>query len=165
MNINTQRHIDAWVGPVLCALVSLWDKCFGRPLNRAEPIQKVLVIMLSEMGSMVLAGPMFAHIQKNHPGAQIHILQLKRNQSVARLLGLAPETHLHGIDDSGLFSMLAGLVRVLWRLRGLKLDAVIDLGPEGGDGGGRVVAADTPEALVKLGTHTGRALQPVLARQ
>jgi len=41
---------------------------------------------------------------------------------------------------------------------------VIDLGPDGGDCGGRVVAADTPEALVTLGTHTGRALQPVLAR-
>jgi hypothetical protein len=43
-------------------------------------------------------------------------------------------------------------------------DWVIDLGPEGGDGGGRVVAANTPEALVKLGTHTGNALKPVLAR-
>jgi excinuclease ABC subunit A len=43
-------------------------------------------------------------------------------------------------------------------------DWVIDLGPEGGEGGGRIVAAGTPEALVKLGTHTGLALKPVLAR-
>ncbi|HEX5805685.1 MAG TPA: excinuclease ABC subunit A, partial [Macromonas sp.] len=43
-------------------------------------------------------------------------------------------------------------------------DWVIDLGPEGGDGGGRIVAATTPEELVRLGTHTGRSLAPVLAR-
>ena len=44
-------------------------------------------------------------------------------------------------------------------------DWIIDLGPEGGLGGGRVVAAATPEDVVRLGTHTGRALKPVLARQ
>ena len=43
-------------------------------------------------------------------------------------------------------------------------DWIIDLGPEGGQGGGRVVAAATPEEVVRLGTHTGRALGPVLAR-
>ena len=43
-------------------------------------------------------------------------------------------------------------------------DWIIDLGPEGGDGGGRIVAAAPPETLVQLGTHTGRALAPVLAR-
>jgi excinuclease ABC subunit A len=43
-------------------------------------------------------------------------------------------------------------------------DWVIDLGPDGGNGGGRVVAAATPEEVVRLATHTGVALQAVLAR-
>jgi excinuclease ABC subunit A len=43
-------------------------------------------------------------------------------------------------------------------------DWIVDLGPEGGNEGGRVVAAGTPEQLVAKGTHTGNALAPVLAR-
>ena len=43
-------------------------------------------------------------------------------------------------------------------------DWVIDLGPEGGDAGGKIVACGPPELVVALRTHTGRALDPVLAR-
>ena len=43
-------------------------------------------------------------------------------------------------------------------------DWVIDLGPEGGRNGGQVVAANTPEQVVRLRTATGQALEPVLAR-
>ncbi|TPG25266.1 excinuclease ABC subunit UvrA [Variovorax guangxiensis] len=43
-------------------------------------------------------------------------------------------------------------------------DWLIDLGPEGGNGGGRIVAAAPPEDVVALGTHTGVALKGVLER-
>jgi excinuclease ABC subunit A len=42
-------------------------------------------------------------------------------------------------------------------------DWILDLGPEGGDGGGRLVAQGTPEQVAKSdASHTGRYLQTVL---
>ena len=42
-------------------------------------------------------------------------------------------------------------------------DWIIDIGPEGGDGGGRVVATGTPEAVAaEPGSHTGRYLKQML---
>ena len=43
-------------------------------------------------------------------------------------------------------------------------DWVIDLGPEAGTGGGRVVVTGTPETVVKSRSHTGVALKGVLGR-
>ncbi len=42
-------------------------------------------------------------------------------------------------------------------------DHVIDIGPEGGDGGGRIVAVGTPEQVAEVAeSHTGRYLKPML---
>jgi excinuclease ABC subunit A len=44
-------------------------------------------------------------------------------------------------------------------------DWLIDLGPEGGDGGGRVIAEGTPEQVSRLKeSYTGRYLAPILKR-
>ena len=44
-------------------------------------------------------------------------------------------------------------------------DWLIDLGPEGGDGGGRILAAGTPKQIARVAaSHTGRFLKPLLAR-
>ncbi|OAB42984.1 excinuclease ABC subunit UvrA [Paenibacillus glacialis] len=44
-------------------------------------------------------------------------------------------------------------------------DYLIDLGPEGGSGGGTILATGTPEQLVKVeGSYTGKYLKPVLER-
>ncbi len=45
-------------------------------------------------------------------------------------------------------------------------DWIIDIGPEGGDGGGRIVAQGTPEAVAAADAgHTGRYLREMLARR
>ena len=84
-----------------------------------------------------------------------------------------PTTGLH-LDDIGkLLSTLHSLVDmgntvivIEHNLEVIKnADYVIDLGPEGGDEGGRLVAAGTPEQVVSSSaSHTGRALRTVLQR-
>ncbi len=85
-----------------------------------------------------------------------------------------PTTGLH-------FQDIAQLLRVLHRLRDQgntvvtiehnldvvkTADWIIDLGPEGGAGGGEIVAVGTPENIAgDPASHTGRFLAPVLARQ
>ena len=45
-------------------------------------------------------------------------------------------------------------------------DYIIDIGPEGGDGGGRIVATGTPEEVAEVAeSHTGRYLKPMLEAQ
>ncbi len=44
-------------------------------------------------------------------------------------------------------------------------DWIVDLGPEGGSGGGEIIAEGTPEAICKVKkSHTGRFLKPLLAK-
>ena len=85
-----------------------------------------------------------------------------------------PTTGLHFHDVAKLLEVLHELVKggnsvvvIEHNLEVIKTaDWIIDLGPEGGDGGGEIVAAGTPEAIVKeKRSYTGAFLKPVLARR
>jgi len=84
-----------------------------------------------------------------------------------------PTVGLHMADVEKLIAVLHRLVRAGHSVVVIEHDLdviaeadwVIDLGPEGGKAGGRVVAAATPEEVVRLATHTGVALKAVLGRK
>ena len=60
MNLEFQRRVDRFVGVPLCRLLSLLPSARDEAKDTPPP-RKILVILLSEMGSLVLAQPMFAH--------------------------------------------------------------------------------------------------------
>lgn len=129
MKIQTQRFIDRWVGQLLCGVVSGWVRLTGlggTPAHMPAAPKNILVILLSEMGSIVLAGPMFAALRRQYPGAAIHILQLKKNQEVSKLLQLTQVENMHSLDDSTGGSLVRDIVKVSLAMRRLNLDAVID---------------------------------------
>jgi excinuclease ABC subunit A len=99
-------------------------------------------------------------LQKRSTGRTIYVLD-------------EPTTGLHFQDINKLLDVLQGLVDkgntvivIEHNLDVIKnADWIVDMGPEGGNGGGRVIAQGTPEqvALVE-DSYTGQYLAPVLAR-
>ena len=80
-------------------------------------------------------------------------------------------TGLHFHDTKKLLEVLQELVEsgntvvvIEHNLEVIKTaDWIIDLGPEGGDGGGEIVASGTPEDVVKVArSYTGHYLKPLL---
>jgi excinuclease ABC subunit A len=133
-----------------------------------------------KLGTLCDVGLDYLHLGQPSPtlsGGEAQRVKLSRElakRSTGRTLYVLdePTTGLHMADVRQLLTVLERLVEagntVLVVEHNLdvvkRADWVIDLGPEGGAGGGRVVAAGTPEQVAKAaGSHTGRALAPVLA--
>lgn len=95
----------------------------------------------------------------------------KRNTGRTLYILDEPTTGLHMADVDRLIEVLQRLVDtgstvvvIEHQLDVIKVaDHVIDLGPEGGDGGGEVVAIGTPEAIAQIeDSYTGNFLKPLL---
>ena len=100
-------------------------------------------------------------LSRRHTGKTIYILD-------------EPTTGLHMADVHKLTEVLEALVEagntvvvIEHNLDVIKIaDYIVDLGPEGGDKGGFVVAAGTPEQIAQVPqSYTGQYLAPLLGQQ
>ena len=125
-----------------------------------------------------------SYVQLGQPSTQLSGGEAQRVK-LATELGKNPTGHtLYVLDEptTGLhFADIHNLLNVLNRLANLGntilviehnldvikcADWIIDMGPEGGEGGGRVVCAGTPEQIVECQeSYTGQYLRPRLAAQ
>lgn len=125
MNLKFQRAVDRYAGVPICAMLSLLDRFRGKA-TVSKPPRRILVILLSEMGSLVLAHPMFARLKQKYPEASIHVLMFAKNREVLDLLGVIPEENVLTLDDGSLGGLVRDSLKAIRTLRALKIDAVID---------------------------------------
>ena len=182
MRFNRETLAATWrgkhIGDVLKMEIDEAVEFFGSMPSIAHPLQLLQDVGL---GYLTLGQP-----SPTLSGGEAQRIKLvtelsKVRDDITRRGQKAPHT-LYVLDEPTVGLHLADvekLIRVLHRLvdgghsvvvieHDLDLiaeaDWVIDMGPEGGSGGGKVVAEGPPEKLVEKGTHTGVALQGVLQR-
>jgi ADP-heptose:LPS heptosyltransferase len=128
LNIDFQRAVDRLAGVPICAALSLYERvksAFASPAKVAEP-KRILIVLLSEMGSLVLAQPMFAELKRRYPDAELYMLMFRKNREVLDLQGVMPEEHVITLNDKALGDLASDSLQAIRKMRGLDFDVVID---------------------------------------
>lgn len=123
MDIRSQRLIDRVVGSLLCRLLSLWP---WREAEKNRPPEKILVILLSEMGSLVLAQPMFFRLRERYPAAELYVLVFAKNRHCLDVIDLVPPENILTVRGDSLAELAVDSLGVLSRMRHENIDTVID---------------------------------------
>lgn len=125
MNIRFLRLVDRWMGVPLCRLLSMIPERGARKGEAGRP-RRILFVMLSEMGSLVLAEPMFRELKRRFPDAALHALIFKKSRELVELLEVMPPENIIAIDDSTAGRFLRDSFGALRAMRRLGIDTVID---------------------------------------
>jgi ADP-heptose:LPS heptosyltransferase len=104
----------------------MWYGIFGSRKPKSSPPQKILVILLSEMGSLVLAQPMFDRLYEKYSGVAVHMLMFAKNREILELTGAVDSKNIITLNDRNLRVFLVDILRALFRLRSERYDVVID---------------------------------------
>lgn len=93
---------------------------------RDQAPRAIVVILLSEMGSLVLANDMFARLKARYPDAQLHALLFRKNREILDLMQVMDPANVHTVDDRSLTSLLSSLWSAVQALRRAHVDVAID---------------------------------------
>ena len=120
MDIRTQRFVDRWVGIPVCALLSAFHamvRRIGADDHATKEPRRILIILLSEMGSLVLAEPMLRTLRTRHPHADLYFMLFAKNRQVLDLLGVVDPDHVIEVRDGSAVDLAKDLYAASARRR------------------------------------------------
>jgi ADP-heptose:LPS heptosyltransferase len=102
-------------------------------IRRLKPVEDVaaapraiVIILLSEMGSLVLAHDMFTRLKTRYPDAQLHALLFGKNREILDLMQVIDPANVHTVNDKSLSGLISSLWTAIGELRRAHVDVAID---------------------------------------
>lgn len=137
ISVDKMRWVDYWVGIPLCFFCSLLLKIqrlftksqmvYQRDHQGDLKIKRVLFIQLSEMGSTILAYPLFHCVKETYADAELFFLIFDKNRVCIDVMNVIPKKNVLTIRTTKLFSFLSDLIKCIYQFRRLQIDIVFDL--------------------------------------
>ncbi len=130
MKVSTMRRVDRWIGVSLCFFLSLTRPLcvwLGRRQDAEQPPRKILLIKLSEMGSIILALPLLFRIKAEYPVAELIFLTFRKNKPLFDFLNAFPEANIYTIRDTSWRLFIADSIRAILKIHQAGIDVVFDL--------------------------------------
>ena len=125
MNLEFQRKMDRIVGAFICRLLSLFSRIGKRSSTDIKP-QKILIILLSEMGSLVLAWPMLKILKKEYGNSSVFVLLFEQNREFLEIMSAVPSDNILTVSNVSLKRFLIDSLRVVIKMHQIKIDTVLD---------------------------------------
>lgn len=118
------RRLDRVLGDAACSALATAHR-IARPFVAPRPIKKIAVMKFFGMGSIVVASRSLAALRERYPGAEIHFVSFKSNQTILEILGMTD--HNHYVDPSTPQAFVASTLAVAAALRRARCDLALDL--------------------------------------
>jgi ADP-heptose:LPS heptosyltransferase len=128
MKPGTIRFFDYWLGVPACAALTQVRRVrdlFGRPPR--GPVKKVLIIKMIEQGATVLAHAAIARAVELVGRENVYFWVFAKNRPILDVMDLLPVENVLAIRDDSLLSFGADVLRTLWKIRRLRIDATVDM--------------------------------------
>ena len=128
MNVKALQRADDWLGVPLCFGLTLVRPIFAQSApDCSRSPRSILFVKLAEQGSTVLAYAALRRAVEMAGRENVYFITLEDNRFILDVLGIIPEQNVITISFKSLPNLMGGALAAIRRLRGMNLDAAVDL--------------------------------------
>jgi ADP-heptose:LPS heptosyltransferase len=127
VKLSTLRAVDFWAGIPLALLMDVPAFLYSALFPKTQNIKNVLLIELSEAGSLIIGYSAMKRLKESAPDADVYFMIFKRHADGLKMLNLIDDDKILTVRDDSFGNFLADVWAAIKKIWSLRIDTVIDM--------------------------------------